>query len=161
MNCIDLSNIYYLDSKQVFCGVGWLDGASSYNKGVISEDVRYKLSWLSANIFVPMGGRHKCALCQKQEHQVHVGGVRRVLGSDVIVVPGIKTFGGQPLYLAPNLIYHYCCDHQYLPPDEFLHAINSLDLKTFSAKKISMLYFQKDTMWQKLSDDEGLVPKTR
>jgi len=45
-----------------------------------------------------------------------------LLGSAGIRVPGKagKTYG------APNLIYHYMKDRGYLPPQEFLDALDSM-----------------------------------
>ena len=47
---------------------------------------------------------------------------KMLLGSAEIRVPGKagKTYG------APNLIYHYMKDRGYLPPQEFLDALDSM-----------------------------------
>ena len=37
----------------------------------------------------------------------------------------IRVRGAGVTYAAPNLIYHYCESHQYLPPPEFITACES------------------------------------
>jgi len=46
------------------------------------------------------------------------------LGSAEIRVQGIDG----AVYAAPNLIYHYMANHNYLPPEEFLGAIRDLTI---------------------------------
>ena len=35
----------------------------------------------------------------------------------------IRVIGEEDIFAAPDLIYHYVTAHQYLPPDEFIHAV--------------------------------------
>jgi hypothetical protein len=32
------------------------------------------------------------------------------------------------IYAGPNLVYHYIVDHEYLPPDEFIDAVETFDI---------------------------------
>lgn len=53
--------------------------------------------------------------------------MKMLLGSAEIRVPG----KGVKSYAAPNLLYHYIKDCGYLPPQEFLDAVNSMDDSLF------------------------------
>jgi hypothetical protein len=35
----------------------------------------------------------------------------------------IRIIGEEEIYAAPDLVYHYVSDHNYLPPDEFIQAV--------------------------------------
>ncbi len=35
----------------------------------------------------------------------------------------IRIIGTEDIFAAPDLIYHYVTDHNYLPPDEFIDAV--------------------------------------
>ena len=45
----------------------------------------------------------------------------------------------QAAYLAPHVIFHYIVAHQYLPPQEFLAAVNKMPLPTTEPQS----YFDK------------------
>ena len=56
--------------------------------------------------------------------KIDIDGVSMHLGSAEIRVQGIDG----AVYAAPNLIYHYMANHNYLPPEEFLGAIRDLTI---------------------------------
>src|SRR5262249_44093610 len=69
-------------------------------------------------------GLHVCAFCESPHGGRFVGrhGTKILLGSAEIRV---FSKGGSPALASPNLIYHYVSIHHYLPPGQFLEAIES------------------------------------
>ena len=105
--------------------VGWLDEHHEFPKGVISNDLLEKILTLC---FVPVNqtrGMHFSPFLPGSglnAYQVEYKGRKMGLGSAEIRV---RSREGK-CYAAPNLIYHYIKDCRYLPPQEFLDAVNNI-----------------------------------
>ncbi|MFK7804791.1 MAG: hypothetical protein AB8G95_24375 [Anaerolineae bacterium] len=52
--------------------------------------------------------------------EVDIQGEKVMLGA-----AEIRVIGNEDIFAAPDLIYHYVADHNYLPPDEFIEAVMS------------------------------------
>lgn len=104
--------------------VGWLDEHHDFPKGKVPPALLDRLLELCANPVRTTRGYHQTPLIKSYRYGYPViyGNREIVLGSAEIRVPG----KGGIIYACPNLIYLYMRDCSYLPPDEFLAAVNSL-----------------------------------
>jgi hypothetical protein len=103
--------------------VGYLKG-NDYPKGEISETVFDRLAMLCKNPAIRWFGFHQCDLdpCDKQEQpDLFWRGlvIPKSATVDILVV------GKTNSYLAPSLILHYIRQHKYLPPSEFIEAVET------------------------------------
>src|SRR5690348_7142364 len=94
--------------------VGWLASDHSYACGEVLPPVLSKLrrlctTWIDSARVLRWSvdkGRYACVFC----------GHRAAKGA--FGVPGDRV-----LYVAPQMIWHYCHAHDYLPPREFMDAV--------------------------------------
>jgi hypothetical protein len=109
--------------------IGWLDELHEFPKGKVSEQFLEKLQYIcfSQRINQTRGYHRSPFLTWKKIFRsIHIGYPIRIksklifLGSAEIRVPGKNNI----IYAAPNLIYHYVKDCHYLPPSEFIKAVN-------------------------------------
>lgn len=99
--------------------VGWLDSVHPFASSPPSRGFLDRL-WSYCRIIVnPLRGLHVCELCSEPASTFVRDGTRLLLGSGEIRVfsPTGEAFA------APNLIYHYVCDHDYCPPTAFVRAV--------------------------------------
>ena len=120
----DLSEYKYstVDEPPRLLNIAWLDAEHEYNKGKVPHLVLEKLlDKCLRNTVGQTRGYHRCPFCKnpgfgiKIEHQ----GNLLTLGSAEIRVQGV----GLTRYAAPDLIYHYIKEHNYLPQQEFIDAV--------------------------------------
>lgn len=132
--------------------VGWLDAQLDYPQGsvpsTLSEKIREilfldihnaeakrqgtfdKTQAIQVHQHYMRGYPQPCPFCKKTitvepiglEH--YLGGSEKVLGRNQICLPSEAGL----FFAAPTLIYHYITEHQYLPPQEFLTALEAFDL---------------------------------
>lgn len=102
--------------------VGWLDKSHGFPTGDVGPDRIEKLRKICAIRHRAMRGWHLCELCGSPERGVPeiCGGMPVKLGSAEIRVEGKDGV----VYCAPNLILHYVTAHRYMPPVEFLMALD-------------------------------------
>jgi hypothetical protein len=124
----DLSPYTYLNREPDpnLLTVGWLDAEHEFPKGKVPESLLMKVLALCFNPINPTRGIHPSPFVQNSPlgYPVEYKGKRMGLGSAEIRVLG----NNGKTYAAPNLIYHYIKDCGYLPPQEFLDALNSLSV---------------------------------
>jgi hypothetical protein len=102
--------------------VGWLSVEHSFPTGSVSESVVDKLSFLAGNRMCAVArGFHVCDLCKCGPLDLEYLGKRTKLGMSEIWIPDAKR---DWIHAAPSLIIHYISQHQYLPPAEFIDAVN-------------------------------------
>lgn len=102
--------------------VGWLDEHHDFPKGQASKESLAKILDLCFKPVNQTRGFHFSPFLPTQNanaYQVEYQGHKMGLGSAEIRVPGRDG----KCYAAPNLIYHYIKDCGYLPPQEFLEAL--------------------------------------
>lgn len=93
-----------------------------------------KMKVLARNPIELYRGRHLCELC------VAPAGLEKAVLPNGVIDPNspwtkwaaqrwsngeIRVTGGQVIFAAPVLIVHYIEDHGYLPPAEFLRAVDN------------------------------------
>ena len=101
--------------------VGWLDKDNAFPRGNLSERALNRLMDISIVSVNQTRGLHCCEFCGDNMAQptfIHLG-KEFLLGSAEIRVfdpTGIS-------FAAPNLLVHYVLQHKYLPPSEFIFAL--------------------------------------
>lgn len=129
----DLSDYSYYLKKPVsnVKNVGWLDTNHVFPVGKSSKRFLLKLERIISsqgvtNVHVnQIRGVHVCALSKSCQHVV-VGNGKVGLGSSEVWIPSDD---GQYFFSAPSLIFHYIRDHDYLPPQEFIDAVEKMSLE--------------------------------
>jgi len=104
--------------------VGWLDEQHDFPRGEVPPAVLDRLLERCANPVNRARGYHQTPLIKSYRYgyPVILGNQELVLGGAEIRIPGKCGI----TYACPDLIYLYMRDCSYLPPDEFLAAVNSL-----------------------------------
>ena len=121
----DLTPYVYLNHEPDpnILAVGWLDAEHEFSKGTVSEGLLTRILTLCYAPINQTRGFHQSPFLTPAPlgYPVEYKGKKMLLGSAEIRVTGINGH----VYAAPNLIYHYIKDCQYLPPQEFLSAVDS------------------------------------
>jgi hypothetical protein len=105
--------------------VGWLDAAHEYPKGSTPRSVLERLKDLAVHKSVNQTrGFHYCDFCDAEDVRLARGDRKTLLGSAELWVPS----GASGFFASPDLIVHYIEAHGYLPPREYLDAVEALDL---------------------------------
>jgi hypothetical protein len=110
----DLGTKSYIANGAHIRAVGWLSPAHPYARGETTAEFRDRLATFCASWaesidhldWLPVIGPHLCEFC----------GQSRAFGN--FVIPGKHA-----LYVAPQMIDHYCAAHDYCPPSEFIEAV--------------------------------------
>jgi hypothetical protein len=105
--------------------VGWLAKESPYSKGGVAKRILDRVLALCIYDAVDRTmGFHFSPFVEPAMfgYQVEYKGKKMILGTAEIRVRGKNG----KTYVAPDLIYHYMKDCGYLPPQEFLDAVDSL-----------------------------------
>lgn len=130
----DLSPYTYLGKELPgVLAIGWLDRSEPFVTGSVNDDLISRLSTLCVTQRVNQTrGYHMCPFCPQQESMDLVrptivdDGKKVTLGSAEVWVPGEH---GRIL-AAPNLVHHYIVRHHYLPPKEWLDAVEAVDTRS-------------------------------
>jgi hypothetical protein len=107
--------------------VGWLDNIHPHRKGIVASHLIEKMKKLATSPVECCRGFHVCELCAEPN----------IVKTSTGIVTGqykewlkprssngeIRVSSGKITYAAPVLITHYIEEHGYLPPEEFLNAI--------------------------------------
>ena|SRR6266446_5948418 len=114
--------------------VGWLDNTHPYPKGTVDARLIEKMKLLASKPLQLYRGVHVCELCAEPPDLV-----KTTLPNRVMLDPNcswarwvhqrssngeIRVSGGGVVFAAPVLIVHYVEAHSYLPPTQFLKAVD-------------------------------------
>lgn len=106
--------------------VGWLAEGQPFKQGRVSQSFLEKLKLTVLRESVNQyRGRHYCEFCLAEEVWIEADNQRKCLGSAEVWVPCAK---GDLIYAAPNFVLHYIEAHTYLPPIQFIEAVERFDL---------------------------------
>ena len=128
MHFDDLTSYTYYTRGRVIeraCNIGWLDSAIPFRTGIINPTIPQLLTiYYDALCANQMRGYYGCPLCPSngQKPAIHMGPQSIVLGAAELWVP----CNDGRILAAPDLIIHYMAEHQYMPPDQFIQAVESL-----------------------------------
>lgn len=125
----DLSSYIYLPgtvpSGITALNVGWLSSSENFPQGNAPEGFLDALSELCVlHRRAATRGWHECNLEHRGEKAGSIilqngdGNVFRLGSAEVRVIDG----DGRWL-IAPNMVYHYVADHDYLPPKGFIEGV--------------------------------------
>jgi hypothetical protein len=113
--------------------VGWLDNVHSFPRGTVEALLIERMKRLAAKPVELYRGKHICELCVEPPHLVKTN-----LPNRVVIDPKcswaqwagqrsskgeIRVSRGGVTFAAPVLIVHYIEEHGYLPPSDFLKAV--------------------------------------
>ena len=113
--------------------MGWLDNVHPYAAGSVDIRLIEKLKRLASRPVELYRGKHRCELCVEPADLV-----KTYLRNGIVIDPKcswahwteerssngeIRVSRGGVTFAAPVLIVHYIGAHLYLPPDQFLKAI--------------------------------------
>jgi hypothetical protein len=121
----DLSPYTYSGVVPGLINIGWLGGGKPFLKGLVERRTLAKIGRLCGSPSNLTRGFHVCPWCdERPTKEDFLGdGQLRMLGNGEIHV---SAGGIHWVYSAPTLIYHYIVRHRYLPPKEFLDAVELL-----------------------------------
>ncbi|MFC1580268.1 hypothetical protein ACFL4N_05085 [Thermodesulfobacteriota bacterium] len=90
--------------------IGWL-GNTIPSSGEIPGEFLKRLEWAYEHRAIDEGwlGEHECEICNSCADS-----------GEILIVDGHK------MYVAPKMILHYVKDHSYLPPEEFMEAVEKM-----------------------------------
>ena len=109
--------------------VGWLSHEHDFPKGVASSTFVVRLERFVSSPVNRRRGIHVCEFCPYPPIEKLPNGLNVIkpppgtAGNGEIRVPGKNGM----IYAAPVLIHHYVTKHGYLPPAEFIEAIEQAD----------------------------------
>lgn len=113
--------------------VGWLDNNHPFSTGEVSVRLIEKMKCLASRPVELYRGKHRCELCVEPPDLI-----KAYLPNGIVIDPKcswaqwsdarssngeIRASRGGAIFAAPVLIVHYIQAHRYLPPDQFLRAI--------------------------------------
>ena len=117
----DLSEYSYVPGLPPMLNVGWLGSESDFRRGPVATDVVDALIVLASDLHNIMRGLQDCAFCEVESPVRMPAPVPRgwvSLGTGELHIPSSSGI----IFAAPSLVIHYIVDHEYVPPQSFLHA---------------------------------------
>ena len=146
----DLSSYGYGNAVQPgVVHVGWLDGIHDYPKGIVPRHLIAKMKLMAKAPVELYRGLHICELCEEPE-EVRRDRYQMLAAQTAANAKNenrpmrdfmshlweewrksrssngeIRIRNGDTVYAAPILIVHYIEEHGYLPPSEFLRALEA------------------------------------
>jgi len=131
----DLSR--YDNSNTNVYNIGWLDSNHIFNTGDSFNYILQKLISLENKFSTNQTrGTHECNFCDDFfEGDYIILGKKMFLGSAELWIPNKEK---TKIYAAPDLILHYIYTHSYLPPVEFIEAVEDFDpLSDWNSNSVS------------------------
>lgn len=93
--------------------IGWLD-KDDFPKGEVSDELINKIK--QAPVVERYKGSHSCPFCAKSNVRPERCSTNQEID------------GNGKTYIFPSLLPHYIEEHKYLPPQEFLDAVNKIKI---------------------------------
>ncbi|PSK93114.1 hypothetical protein [Taibaiella chishuiensis] len=124
----DLSK--YEETSLPIYTIGWLDQYEFFQQGAVSPFVVEKIikTYLQEPVNLTRG-IYLCPFCNRYlpaPCYIYINEDKSsILGHAEVWIPNKER---TKIYAAPDLIIHYIKDHSYLPPQEFIDAVNDFDL---------------------------------
>jgi hypothetical protein len=120
----DLSAYEFFSGRAGLINIGRLSRSEPFPKGAVEPRILAKVGQLCGSPFHLTRGFHLCPWCETwvQEDYLGDGRLRHLGNGEIHVSAGAFHW----TYAAPTLIYHYILRHNYLPPREFLDAVEQL-----------------------------------
>ncbi len=92
--------------------IGWV-GDEVLSSGKVADEILTKLEWAYEHRTLNQGclGLHDCEICNQNSD-----------GGEILIMDGDTS------YIAPKMLLHYIKAHSYLPPQEFLDAVEKMTI---------------------------------
>lgn len=104
-----LSKNGLIEDKHKIIAIGYLDISEPFEKGEVSQRFLLKLKSLwNEGMTLGSMGHHTCEFCQKATSS-----------SEKILIDRENKIK----YIFPEMIFHYCQVHKYLPPPDFIKFV--------------------------------------
>ena len=121
----DLSDYTYHDAFKApgTKNIGWLGKGVAYPQGVVEQIPVAQILWQYCAVSIAESrGLHVCDLCDKHPYGTFTNGDKSLIlgGAEIRVF----SFDRRTLFAAPNLIFLYVADHNYLPPVVFVFVFS-------------------------------------
>lgn len=123
--------------------IGWLEPKYRFRKGEVSFHLISKLQILIQRTEIrdvhvnPIRGSYECKFCAPDESES-----RLIIQASEIWLPDLCS----GFFAAPSMLVHYIEEHRYLPPVEFLEAVDKFDLEApFNAQSEYLRIYTKMT----------------
>lgn len=116
----DLSPYVYSKVETSTVNVGWLDSSHPFPTGKVTDEFLARLWLYCAKPVHPAKGFHECPFCVPPLVPIEATRGKETL---LLGAAEIRVLGSNKKYAAPNLVYHYIVEHEYLPPEEFIQAV--------------------------------------
>ena len=109
---IDFAYSKSIPEKFTAIMVGWI-GNRIPSTGKVLKEIIEKLEWAYDNREIDQGwlGEHECEICNNYTDR-----------GEILIIDDDK------MYVAPKMILHYIRDHSYRPPEEFIHAVDKINV---------------------------------
>ena len=119
----DFSRYMYRQKEKNTFNIGWLE-KNDFTKGKVSQIFLENLfEYIKYPIHMTRGLYHNLQLDNETDtFTACYKGYEILLGSAEIRVIDVDN---KTIYASPNLILHYIVNHNYLPPDNFIRAVNN------------------------------------
>jgi hypothetical protein len=106
--------------------VGWLEEDHIFTKGRAPSSTLFKLCDFLVDNWEPFEliyrGYHACSMCGLYGNYENAFGHKFTMGCRNLFIPSANN---DFLFAAPSMIFHYMIEHDYLPPDSFIEAVDS------------------------------------
>ncbi len=130
-----LDNSIYEDSNLPIFNIGWLGKGAPFSQGNVDEFFINKLIAIYRRERVNITRSiYPCPFCfQSYDSILDYDGIlledqkNEILGISEIWLPNKQN---TKVFVSPDLIIHYIRDHGYLPPQEYIDAVNNFDLNS-------------------------------
>lgn len=116
----DLSEYVYLPSRVRMWNVGWLDSGHPFVQGELEGEVQDTILRLVARPLNMTRGYHNCHFCDV-ESPIRLDGGGGAVGLGAAEIHVTDPIGR--VFAAPDMVAHYITAHRYLPPREFVEAV--------------------------------------
>jgi hypothetical protein len=120
----DLAPCSYKIPAPTGIGVGWLDKAHGFARGVVPPGFIERLIEICSRPVVRHRGFHVCEFCDFEPDPTFAA--QRAAGALSSAVIRVVDRDGR-IYYSPAMISHYVQAHHYQPPQEFVDAVMEMD----------------------------------
>jgi hypothetical protein len=105
--------------------IGWLKEGFDFSTGVVPSNFFEKIKLLIAKCSVNKSrGFHECDICKSEDRETIIYNEKIFyLGASEIWIRG----NNNRIYASPDMIFHYLRCHSYMPPKEFIDAVECFD----------------------------------
>lgn len=111
---------YSLHHFENAINIGWINDCNPFTQGTVDKIFLKNLEEYIKTPFNTIRGYLKCDICGCDTYNISISNQKVNLGySEIRVI----SQDGKQKFAAPDMIYHYITNHNYLPPINFIEAV--------------------------------------